>query len=164
MKGPKPKPAEVKRKTGSKHQTQTVLVGGRQAPRMPAQLSPRAKTAWRQLVSDMEGAGILDKADWPLIEVTANLIANYRHAVEMGNREGIVCEGQKGNPTTSPWFRISMETGKEIRQLLEHLGIGPVGRSRLGMAGGKAKKSLSSEMADRIGPSEGLKLVKGGKG
>ena len=130
MKGAKPKPNELKRKTGSRHATDTVVVGGRDVPRMPAHLSGPSKTAWKRLVEDMRAAGTLDSADWPLVEVAANTIATYRHAVKMCDRDGLVAEGQKGNLTTSPYYRIAMEQAKEIRQLLEHLGIGPVGRSR----------------------------------
>ena len=107
----------------------------------------------------MDAAGILDKADWPLIEVAANTIAFYRHAVDMCNTEGMIADGQKGNPTTSPWYRIANEQAKEIRQLLEHLGIGPVGRSRLGLSTSQGK-SLQQEMNDQLGA---LRVVQGGK-
>ena len=162
MKGRKAKPAEVKIAQGNpgKRKVETVVVGGRKAPKMPTYLSPRAKTAWKNLVADMAEANILDSADWPLLEVAANAIAQYRHAVDMCNKEGIVSEGQRG-PTSSAWYRIATEQSKEIRQLLEHLGIGPTGRARLGLQL-SAKKSMADEMNDRIG-EKGLRVVNGGK-
>lgn len=161
MKGAKPKPNELKVRAGSRRATETVVVGGRGVPRMPAHLSGPAKTAWKRIVEDMSAAGTLDSADWPLIEVAANAIATYRHAVKMCDREGLIADGQKGNPTTSPWYRIAMEQSKEIRQLLEHLGVGPVGRSRLGLANSKGK-SMTAEMVDQVG-ARGLSVVKGGR-
>lgn len=161
MKGTKPKPAEIKRRTGSRHATEAVVVGGRGRPRVPAYLSGPAKTAWKHLVDDMDSAGLLDKADWPLLEVAANAIATYRHAIKMCQSEGLVADGQKGSLTTSPWYRIQMEQSKEIRQLLEHLGIGPVGRSRLGLAAAKGK-DVRTEMESKV-PERGLSLVQGGK-
>ena len=163
MKGRKAKPTEVKIAQGNpgRRKVETVVVGGRKVPKMPAYLSPRAKTAWKNLVADMSEANILDSADWPLIEVAANAIAQYRQAVEMLQKEGPVAEGQKGNLTTSPYYRIATEQAKEIRQLLEHLGIGPTGRARLGLQL-SAKKSMAAEMNERVG-EKGLRVVNGGK-
>lgn len=165
MKGRKAKPTEVKIAQGNpgRRRVEAVtVVAGRKVPRMPAYLSPRAKTAWKQLVTDMQAANILDGADWPLVETAANTIAMYRHAVEMTNKEGMIAEGQKGNLTTSPWYRIASEQSKEIRQLLDHLGIGPSARARLGLQV-SAKKSMVAEMNDRVG-EKGLRIVSGGKG
>lgn len=163
MKGRKAKPSEVKRAQGNpgKRPINTVVVGGRKAPRMPAHLSPRAKTAWKQLVSDMGEAGVLDSADWPLIEIASNAIAQYRHAIEMVNKEGSVEVGQRGSLTTSPWYRIAAEQAKEIRQLLDHLGIGPSSRARLGLSGASSKP-MGLEMDAQLG-ERGLRIVDGGK-
>ena len=163
MKGRKAKPAELKIAQGNpgKRKVETVVVGGREAPRMPTYLAPRAKTAWKNLVADMSAANVLDRADWPLVEIAANAIGLYRHAVDMVNKEGALADGQKGNPTTSPWYRIMSEQSKEIRQLLDHLGIGPSARSRLGLQL-SAKKSMAAEMNDRVG-EKGLRVVNGGK-
>ena len=141
---------------------ETTPVAGRKVPRMPAYMNPRAKTAWKQLVKDMQASGILDGADWPLVEIAANTIATYREAVERVNKEGAVEVGQRGSLTTSPWYRIQIESAKEIRQLLDHLGIGPTGRARLGIAS-KVKKDMAAEMNDRVG-EKGLRVVQGGRG
>jgi P27 family predicted phage terminase small subunit len=160
MKGAKPKPAEVKRRTGSRRVTDVNLVGGRRVPKMPAGLPSRAKTVWKQLIADMGESGVLDGADWPLVEVAAVTICRMREARDVIAREGLFVEGQRG-PTKHPAYMIERECAAEVRQLLDHLGIGPVGRSRLGLA--KAgKKSMTAEMDDQIG-RKGLALVEGGR-
>lgn len=160
MKGAKPKPNELKRRSGSRRATQTVVVAGRGVPKMPAGLPERAKTVWKQLVEDMSESGILDRADWPLIEVAAVTICRMREAREVIKREGMIVEGQRG-PTTHAAYKIERECMAEVRQLLDHLGIGPVGRSRLGLAGKKGK-DVAVEMGAKV-PERGLSLVQGGK-
>ena len=160
MKGAKPKPNELKQRSGSRHASATTLVGGRGVPTMPGDLPDRAKTVWKQLVADMSESGVLDRADWPLVEVAAMTICRMREARAIIKREGLFVDGQRG-PTKHPAYMIERECMAEVRQLLDHLGIGPVGRSRLGLAGGP-KKDMASEMADQIG-ARGLSVVKGGR-
>lgn len=160
MKGAKPKPNELKRRAGSRRATDTVVVGGRGVPKMPAGLPDRAKTIWRQLVADMQDSGVLDQADWPLIEVAAMTMCRMREAREVIKREGMIVEGQRG-PTTHAAYKIERECMAEVRQLLDHLGIGPVGRSRLGLAAAKGK-DVRTEMESKV-PERGLSLVQGGK-
>lgn len=160
MKGAKPKPNELKRRAGSRRATDTVVVGGRGVPKMPAGLPDRAKTIWKQLVADMQDSGVLDQADWPLIEVAAMTMCRMREAREVIKREGMIVEGQRG-PTTHAAYKIERECMAEVRQLLDHLGIGPVGRSRLGLAAAKGK-DVRTEMESKV-PERGLSLVQGGK-
>ena len=161
MKGAKPKPNEIKRKAGSRHVTDTVVVGGRGVPKMPSGLPERAKTIWKQLVADMSESGVLDRADWPLIEVAAVTMCRMREAREVIRREGMIVDGQRG-PTTHAAYKIERECMAEVRQLLDHLGIGPVGRSRLGLANQKGK-GMEAEIASRVPERGSLKVVQGGR-
>lgn len=113
---------------------------------MPAGLSKRAQTAWKAIVADLEAGGILDFADWPIVEAAAVAIGRAREARAMVNKEGLVIPGQKGNRTRHPALGIELEAWKEVRQLADHIGLSPAGRERLGMAGVKGKP-LEEELA-----------------
>lgn len=162
MKGRKPTPAELKMARGNpgRRDLEVVVVAGREQPKMPVGLPPRAKTVWKQLVTDLSASGVLDKADWPLLEVAAITICRMREAREVLTREGLFIEGQRG-PTKHPAYMIERECGMEVRQLLDHLGVGPSGRARLGLAK-KVRKDMVAEMNDRVG-ERGLQVVKGGR-
>ena len=87
-------------------------------------------------------------------------IRDRREARAVVEREGMFIEGQRG-PTKHPAYMIERECAAEVRQLLEHLGVGPTGRARLGLAK-KVKKSMTSEMNDKVG-ERGLRVVGGGR-
>ena len=158
MRGGKPKPNEMKVKAGSRHASRTVVVGGRKAPPMPKGLSKVAQAAWKELVRDMMKAGILDAADGPLVEIAAVLLARMRQARAEVEKHGPVIEGARGTLVKSPYLLIEERSGSELRLLMEQLGIGPVGRSRLGLLS-KPGLSMVDAMNATVGP-RALTVVK----
>jgi len=138
-----------------------VLVGGREAPSMPRGLSKTAQTAWRALVADMSEAGILDRADGPLLEVAAVLVGRMRDARRVIERDGPVIVGARGTLVKSPYLLIEERCQSELRLLMEQLGCGPVGRARLGLLS-KPGLSMNQAMSATVG-ERGLRVVVGGK-
>jgi P27 family predicted phage terminase small subunit len=134
---------------------------------MPSGLSASAKTAWKTLVEDLRDSGRLDSADWPLIEIAAVTIGRMREARRIVEREGLLAEGQRGAMTKHPAYLIERENAAEVRHLLEHLGVGPVGRARV-TGGGPSKpqvKTMKEEFDSKVGPSarQKLRALEGGK-
>lgn len=80
-------------------------------------------------------AGICDRADWPLVEIVALRIARMRQARRVVDREGMTTMSTKGTVMVHPAARLEREAAAEVRQLLDQLGIGPIGRARLGKSG-----------------------------
>ena len=169
MKGRKPKISEspgTVAKSG-KTSTRPRTGGDLKFPRMPTGLSPSAKTAWKTLVDDLFANDLLESADWPLIEIAAVTIGRMREARRIVEREGLLADGQRGAMTKHPAYLIERENAAEVRHLLEHLGVGPIGRSRInGGAVSKTKtKTMTEEFDSKVGPSarQKLRALDGGK-
>ena len=162
MKGRKPKPAEVKLKAGNpgKRPLETTVIGGRKIPKMPAGLPKPAQTLWRNTIEIMSEAGVLDQVDGPIVESFVMTMHRMREARKVIEREGMFIEGQRG-PTKHPAVAVERDCQIEVRQLADHLGIGPSGRARLGMTS-KVKKDMTADMNDRVGHA-GLRAIEGGR-
>ena len=149
MKGAKPKIS-----------SKSLKVGGTGSPIVPRGLPKDVQAIWKQLASDMVGAGIADRADWPLVEVAATRIARMRQARRIVDREGMTTMSTKGTMMVHPCVRVEREAAGEVRMLLEQLGIGPLGRARLGKHGGRGL-SVDADLDLQVGP-RGLRVIDGG--
>ena len=176
MRGRKPLPAEVHRANGNpsrrKGRDQATRVGDAGVPVKPSTLDAATSRAWDELAGVMAAGGILDQADGLLLEVAATTLAVYRAARRevlgaKGKRgEGLTAEGQKSAKVAHPTLGTLTRAGSELRQLMDQLGVGPVGRARLGIAtGGEAGKDPEKAMDDVVGESgrTRLRAVGGGK-
>lgn len=190
MKGRPPKPTEQKLREGNPGKRKLaapVVVGGRSRPEAPKGLDRDTRRVWDQLVQDMEGSGVLDRADGPTVEGAAVGLALARQLrrERVEARKLVTAAEKKLKAASGPddeldclkvveahearWLRLyraEKDAWAEARQHFDRLGIGPVGRARLGMAGGQGK-SPGRDMDERVGESPrarraALRAVEGG--
>jgi P27 family predicted phage terminase small subunit len=124
----------------------------------PTGLTQMQKTAWRTIVADLETGGILDHADAGLIEAAAVFWGRAREARATVNKEGLIARSVRGY-TAHPLLAVERESWAQFRMIAEQLGLGPVARARLGLAG--KGKSMEEEIQNNIGPSARLRVVGG---
>jgi P27 family predicted phage terminase small subunit len=169
MRGRKPTPTEVHNRNGNpgKRPTTPTTIAGRGKPDKPAHLAEpatrlheRASEAWDELVDVMHEGGILDRADALLVELAATNLAIFRDTLASLGEEGLTAEGQKSATVAHPSLSTLNSAGKELRQMLDNLGVGPVGRARLGIAA-KTERAPADDLA-AIGGGRRLGLVEGG--
>lgn len=190
MQGRPPKPTEQKRREGNPGKRQlpdSVLVGGRGDPERPKGLDTDGKHAWDALVADLgeDGSGILDTADWPSLEgcaVSVGLARQLRRKRIGAERAAAKAERTAAKASGAEdvkealealdahearflkLYRAERDAWGEARQHMDRLGLGPVGRSRLGLSGGKGK-GREDEFNDNVGdsPRARLRAVEGGQ-
>jgi P27 family predicted phage terminase small subunit len=165
MRGRKPQPIEQRIREGNTQQRpipQPVLVGGR--PDMedfaepPAGLPPDGKKLWRRDVGRLVEVGIVDRVDVAALEGLCVAYARAKQAGRIVNREGLTVDGSRGQPRPHPAVKIERESWLWFDRLGEQYGLTPIARTRLGLAGSLARRSMSAELDDKFG-SPDLSLV-----
>lgn len=119
----------------------------------PPDLSDEALDVWESLCDDLESGGILDRADGAMIEGAAVLLGRVREARRVLNDQGLTYESARtGAPTLRPEFRVEREAWGAFRMFAEHLGLSPVARARLGLAG-QAARAATPTWDEVLGPN-----------
>ncbi|MBT9156695.1 MAG: hypothetical protein DDT37_01683 [Firmicutes bacterium] len=150
--GRPPKPPELHIRDGTlgtRQRAKTpLIVGGRRKPACPRELTGHAKKAFRMVLDDLWGSGILDAADRTMIITAAMHYGQAMDAQEKINKVGViypVTRGAKGDQPgfiileANPAVKILREALTEYRHCSDILGIGPTARARLASMGVKSK-------------------------
>ena len=154
--GPKPKPAEVRRREGTLRKDRhgdVVVLGGRPSTvEAPAHLTDSAKAAWQEQVPLLIGAGILDLCDTAALEQMCSVIAQFRDAQAVIATEGMFVESPNGYKIAHPAVAVMNKAGSEYRAWCARFGLTPADRIGLGMAQLKGR-SLAQDLTEKIGES-----------
>jgi P27 family predicted phage terminase small subunit len=161
--GPKPKPAEVRKREGTYRQSEhgpVVVLGGKpSAFDAPAHMSDRARAAWDELVPLLVPVGLLDRADAPALEAMCCAVAQWREANDVLQAEGLFVASPNGYRVAHPAIAVANKAAAEYRSWCARFGLTPSDRIGLGIAAVRSR-SLSEDLADRIGPSPRVKVHK----
>lgn len=115
---------------------------------MPAGLNDRMRSVWRQVVRDLAGAGVLDRADWAVVEAFCVSVARAREARALLNGVSLLTANSQG-VVAHPALQIEERAWKEVRQLAEQLPLSPWGRARLNLHGTQP----TDEIERSLGPA-----------
>lgn len=121
----------------------------RTKPKPPAGLFREARSAWTELVRELDRLGTLDSRDVHLIELAAVCLGRLRQARAAIAKTGLEVKGDRG-AVVAPALRAELAAIKELRGLLAEFGLSPTSRARLGIA---APEETAEEMFERtLGP------------
>jgi P27 family predicted phage terminase small subunit len=112
-----------------------------------------AQAFWRCYVPDLVVCGIVDRVDVPLLEQLAVQYARIRGAQRVIDEVGLFTRGSVGQIREHPALRIEREATIVFDRLAQQFGLGPLGRTRLGLAE-ITRRSLAAELTDAFGPPE----------
>lgn len=116
---------------------------------MPLGLDDRMKVVWRIVVRDLAGAGVLDRADWSVVEAFAVSVARAREARELLRGRSLLTQNSQG-VVAHPALAIEERSWHRAMALAEQLPLSPWGRARLNLHG-SAPGGRSIE--DELGPA-----------
>lgn len=151
--GRPPKPVEQKRREGNPGKRKlpdSVLVGGRLEPKAPSKLTPRARAVWKELIPQLQSAGVIDHVDRLCLEALCESAALMREARDQMAKEPLVVEGSTGQPRRNPLIDIFVQAQAEVRRWADLFGLHPSGRARLGLQVVKGL-SLEAELDKQLG-------------
>jgi P27 family predicted phage terminase small subunit len=102
------------------------------SPSMPSDLFPEAKTAWRQILSELARAGTLASTDALIVELAAVAVGRVRQARKILIHEGLQIRSERG-AIVHPLARLEVAMMGQARQLLAEVGLTATARARLGV-------------------------------
>lgn len=147
--GPKPAPRNP---DGSRRKTEVAVIGGLRDLEPLPHLPAHVQSVWRELVSPMQGAAILDLVDAPALEAMSRSVARWREAEQVLDAEGMFVASPNGYRVAHPAIAVAQKAQAEYRSWCARFGLTPSDRVGLGMAVIRGK-SLAQDLADKIGPS-----------
>jgi P27 family predicted phage terminase small subunit len=125
-------------------------VAGKGAPPMPQGLTKRMQTAWKRIVQDLTAAGMLDRADWPVVEALAVAVGRAREARAILNKDGLLHKNSQGI-VAHPALGVEERAWREVRQLAGSiLPLSPPSRASLGLTFGE---DSGDDMERDLGPA-----------
>ena len=156
--GRKPVTAEARRSKGAPDRPLPVVIGGRQAPPEPPDMTADMKAAWDFIVADLMKADAIDHADAGVIEAAAVFWGRARQARKAMKGGALVIETPQGQ-VPNRILDIERQSWKEFRALAESLPLSPWGRARLGLK----SRPAADQVEQDIGLPPRLRAV-GGRG
>ena len=134
MRGRRPKPAAVKKLTGSPgkpaNNAEPKYPTG--VPECPAHLTGEARREWDRASRLLHDAGVLTPADRGILAGYCTAWSLYVDAVELVNRHGIVTQtATTGMEHVSGPFRALSTALNLLRQFAAELGLSPQTRPRI---------------------------------
>jgi len=103
-------------------------------PDCPEYLSKEAKAKWSDLIRDLEGAGIIVKADADTMARYCETWASWRRANDWIQKLGEVYKGPNGGMVQNPYLSIRAKASSEMNKISAQLGLDPASRQRLHVA------------------------------
>jgi len=157
MRGRKPKPVEVRiaeGNPGKRPLPEPVLIEGRVLPQPPAGVSDDFLEVWNLIVPKLYSVGLLDGIDGLALTGLVTLVIRAQEAGRLMDEHGPVIFGEddKGRAYAirNPAAKLELETWAQVRAWMEHYGLTPLARTRLGLAE-LQRKSLAEELKDKLG-------------
>lgn len=106
-----------------------------EAPRMPAHLSPKAKTAWKGLCATLGDMQVLATADAKALELLCDAYADWRDLRRIINREGHTYTTISVTGDTlfkaRPEVAMAADAWKRVSSMLAQFGLTPSSRSKV---------------------------------
>ena len=138
--GPAPTPVEqrvLRGNPGRRPLPDTVLVGGRPVPaewaEPPATLPKDGRDWWCEVVPILCENGLLDRADRTIVELAALTWARLAGMRRVIASQGFFALGSVGQIRAHPATKMELQYAAEYRRFAQELGIGPRGRTELGL-------------------------------
>lgn len=144
--GPKPKPKQMLKLSGSTWVNETRSGRADEVevepgePKMPTWVrGRRAKYQWRRLVKELLEIGVITSVDGEALARLCMTYVRYVDALEVLAKEGDVFINSKGDPIRSPYSRIVEALNKDLIKLETEFGLTPSSRVRVPVTERKKK-------------------------
>ena len=146
--GPTPTPTKVKMLRGETRPSRLNLhepMPASDAPKIPADMDPEAKTVWRRVLRDMRHTGVIRAADADVLRCYCEAVSRYAQAARLYAQSGPIVK-RDGNLVKNPLHQVARDNADEIRQFARELGLSPSARVGLRIEREHALDSLTADI------------------
>jgi P27 family predicted phage terminase small subunit len=162
MRGRKPTPSKLRRLRGNpgrrpmpKNEAQPQI--SEKVPRPPAYLVGAARKEWFKIAPLLHETGLLTKLDTRALEGYCVNYGRWVEAEEEIRRTGTVIRSPNGQPTISPYVRVSSDSYQAWTKALIEFGMTPSSRSRVTVTKPEKPDAFELFLRDGVIPrSEGI--------
>lgn len=102
-------------------------------------LCPETQTFKDNLIALLKSENMLTKLDEDTLDLAINAFDIYTEATRILRDEGLVTVSKTGNKATHPAYKIQIENGKLLANLLDQFGMNPQARKELAKPKEKSK-------------------------
>jgi len=138
QRGPGRKPTELKILQGERRPSRVNLSKPtpRDRPRMPADLSPAARSVWRRQMRAMGPTGVITAADRDCLRAYCEAVVRYEEAARLLAASSPLIQGARsGDLIKNPLHQIVRDNAMLIRLFARELGFLPSAREALHSGG-----------------------------
>lgn len=114
------------------------------APRMPARLTPAAKTKWRYIVPKLGKLGILTELDVSVLALHCQAAAEVDELTQQLADTGWTAGGQNGAVIRNPLALVRKQAIDVMLETARRLGLSPQDRASIGLTMAQAKELTNS--------------------
>ncbi len=132
--GPKGSSRELKLLRGERHKDRLAkdkIKPSKQAFKMPAWLSPGAKSEWRRLSPEMKNLGLLTALDRAAFSCYCETFSQYVSLVKDINKNGMVYKTQKNFNRARPQLEMMFRAMQQLLTFCKEFGMTPASRARV---------------------------------
>jgi P27 family predicted phage terminase small subunit len=94
----------------------------------PEDLDGEALLEWQRVCAELASQGRLNQADRALLTIYARTWATWRDASRHVDAHGSIIQFTNGTRGPNPFYKVMTETGKQLRGLLQDMGLNPNSR------------------------------------
>jgi phage terminase small subunit len=152
------KPPEIRKREGNpghRPLPEPLLVAGRPDLQAfatpPATLDRDATEFWRDSVTLLIEAGVVDLVDKPSLMIGATIYARVLQCQRLIAERGLFSPGSTGQIREAPWVKLERDSMVTFMRWAESHALTPVARTRLGLAQLHGK-AMAKELEDALGP------------
>lgn len=125
-------------------------------PRMPSDMTPRAKAIWQHVVREMGDAEVIVAADRDALRCYVEAVDRYVGSQRMLARSSILLN-RNGVLVKSPLHQVVRDNAEQVRLWARELGLTPAARAGLYLNDEHGATSID----DELGPPPRLRVVGG---
>lgn len=110
--------------------------------RRPRGLGRDGNAMWAWSVAQLEEQGRLNEADALALEMLARSYSEYRNAIEVYTREGMVIKSARGD-VAHPALNVASRARAAVRDWAAQLGLTPVSANKVPKSAAKPKGEIA---------------------
>ena len=123
---------------------------------MPDGLSQKEQQHWQQVAGYLQEAGVLTVMDVQALKLYCRIYVKWQESIYKLDEYGPVIKTKAGNPSLSPYFKISQKYLDQLLAILREFGMTPSSRTKIHASSDKPDDDYEAWQKKRRMAREGV--------